>query len=243
MPVGSSSQGDKTGVRPQGKKSTNTVQTLLSARKDLDSQKNSKLPKRTHSELSSESDNSIELSGLNLKKQIDQVREAVINDKKILKDTVKSTQEAIISANYNEQYSRKHNIKVMNFPRHEKQDLRSDFIQKVRRDLNVQLQERDVVAIHRLPSDQPGPNPVIVRHFNSDVKRSIMRVRKDLKDHVQFSDDVTRRNMQLITKLRDMECFESVWYYNCGVFGRTEDGLQLKYRLFDDVRRRLQERK
>ncbi|CAG2205448.1 unnamed protein product [Mytilus edulis] len=325
MPLGSSSQGDKTGVKPQGKKSTNTVQTLLSARKDLDSQKNPKLPKRTHSELSSESDNSMELSGLtnlqkdldeiklnlkgvtkkddfdmftkdlvrthdleivvttivnklfqrfestmdkkincrvaqvekemqekiealsveneDLRKQINQVRETVINEKKILKDTVNYTQEAIVSANYNEQYSRKNNIKVMNFPRHEKQDLRSDFIQKVRRDLNVQLQERDVVAIHRLPSNQPGPNPVIVRLFNSDVKRSIMRVRKDLKDKVRFSDDVTRRNMQLITKLRDMECFESVWYYNCGVFGRTEDGLQLKYRLFDDVRRRLQERK
>ncbi|CAC5355715.1 unnamed protein product [Mytilus coruscus] len=43
-----------------------------------------------------------------------------------------------------------------------------------------------------------------------------MRVRKDLKDHVRFSDDVTRRNMKQITKLRDMECFESVWYHNCG---------------------------
>ena len=47
----------------------------------------------------------------------------------------------------------------------------SDFIETVRRDLNVHLEERDVVAIHRLPSDKPGPKPMIVRLFNSDVKR------------------------------------------------------------------------
>lgn len=59
-----------------------------------------------------------------LQKQIDQVREIVINEKKLVKDTVKSTQKAIISADYNEKYLRKNYIKVMNFPRREKQDFR-----------------------------------------------------------------------------------------------------------------------
>ncbi|CAG2247336.1 unnamed protein product [Mytilus edulis] len=178
-----------------------------------------------------------------LRKQIDQTRDVVIKNKKGLEDSTRMNQEALTSANYNEQYSRKNNIKVMNFPRREDQNLRSDFIETVRRDLNVHLEERDVVAIHRLPSDKPGPKPMIVRLFNSDVKRKVMVERKNLNNKVRISDDVTWRNMQLISKLRDMNCFESVWFYNSGVYGRMEDGLQLKFNLFDNIRTRLQHSK
>ena len=66
---------------------------------------------------------------------------------------------------------RKNNIKVFNFARREKQNLRQDFINLVKRDLNVTLKERDVVAIHRLPAEHE-PSPLIVRLFSSDVKRS-----------------------------------------------------------------------
>ncbi|CAC5420132.1 unnamed protein product [Mytilus coruscus] len=207
MPGGNSLPSNKTGQNTTEKKSTNTntVQTLLSARRDLDKTKartQAKLPKRTHSELSSESDNSMDTSGLNslqkdldeiktnrqgitikddldiltkdlvrthdleiivtfivtklfqrfestmdkklntkvaivqkeiqemqnkfeavsieneeLRKQIDQTRDVVIKNKKGLEDSTRMNQEAITSANYNEQYSRKNNIKVMNFPR------------------------------------------------------------------------------------------------------------------------------
>jgi hypothetical protein len=38
----------------------------------------------------------------------------------------------------------------------DKQNRREDFIELVKKDLNVDLELRDVVAIHRLPSDRPG---------------------------------------------------------------------------------------
>ncbi|CAC5421208.1 unnamed protein product [Mytilus coruscus] len=115
-----------------------------------------------------------------LRKQIDQTRDVVIKKKKDLEDSTRMNQEAITSANYmyNEQYSRKNNIKVMNFPRREDQNLLSDFIETVKKDLNVQIEERGVVGNHRLPSDKPGPKPMIVRLFNSDVKRKVMVNRK-----------------------------------------------------------------
>jgi hypothetical protein len=37
----------------------------------------------------------------------------------------------------------------------------------------VDLELRDVVAIHCLPSDRPGEKPIIVRLFNSDAKRNV----------------------------------------------------------------------
>ena len=67
-------QGEKT-TQSQGKKPT--VQTLLAARKDLDSTKaQQKVKKRTRVELSSESDNSIDMSGLSsLQKDLDEIKE------------------------------------------------------------------------------------------------------------------------------------------------------------------------
>ncbi|CAC5411904.1 unnamed protein product [Mytilus coruscus] len=71
---------NKTGQNPKEKKSTNTntVQTLLSVRRDLDKTKartQPKLPKRNHSGLSSESDNSMDTSGINsLQKDLDEIK-------------------------------------------------------------------------------------------------------------------------------------------------------------------------
>ncbi|CAC5419331.1 unnamed protein product [Mytilus coruscus] len=178
-----------------------------------------------------------------LKKQIQDIQypnTTIIRD---LNKTSRLSKQADISSNYNEQYSRKNNIKILNFPRKEHQDLRKDFMEFVKTELNVQLEDRDVVAIHRIPSQKVGPYPVIVKLFNSDVKRKIMRCRKELTSKIKFVDNVTQRNMGLIKRLRETEEFESVWYYNCGIYGRTFSGLQLKFGLYDDIYYRLQQGK
>ena len=46
-------------------------------------------------------------------------------------------------------------IQVFNMKKRDKQNLREDFIDLVKKDLNVDLELRDVVAIYRLPSDRP----------------------------------------------------------------------------------------
>ncbi|CAG2231833.1 unnamed protein product [Mytilus edulis] len=303
-------------------KPVNTVQTLLAAKVD----KNKPPPsKRTHSDVSNESNNSLDLSGImNFQKDIDEIKiklegvtrredldrvtkdliktsdlEQVVTlivkklmnefeitvqkkiDEKVeevknemqekfdaltienedlknkiqaiqysnttirrdLNETSRLSRQADISSNYNEQYSRKNNIKIINFPRKDKQDLRKDFMETVKKELNVQLEDRDVVAIHRIPSQKAGPYPVIVKLFSSDVKRQIMRCRKELTSKIRFVDDVTQRNMSLIERLRKTDEFESVWYFNCGIYGRTPAGLQLKFGLYDDIHYRVQQGK
>ena len=177
-----------------------------------------------------------------LRRKIDQNEAKTISIKKELSETTEIAKVTNISSNYNEQYSRKNNIKVFNFPWKEQQDLRQDFIQMVKSDLNITLHDQDIVAIHRLPA-QREPRPLIVRCFNTDVKRSIMRKRKELRNKVKFVDDVTTRNMALIKRLEDSGRFDQVWYFNCGIYGRTDNGLQMKYGLYDDINRRLREGK
>ena len=70
----------------------------------------------------------------------------------------------------------------------------------VKKDLKVTLDERDIVAIHRIPA-KGEPRPLIVKCFSTDVKRSLMRVRKELTNKMKFVDDVTKRNMELIGRL------------------------------------------
>ena len=143
------------------------------------------------------------------KKRLEVGTAQITSIKKEFSETVKVAKRANMSSNYNEQYSRKHNIKVFNFPWREKQNLCQDFINLVKRDLNVTLEERDVVAIHRLPAEHE-PSPLIVRLFSGDVKRSVIRVRKELKGRVQFVDDVTQRNMELIKRLERSQRFDQV---------------------------------
>lgn len=302
---------------PQQKK---TIQTVLSAKRDKD-----KPPaKRTHSDISTDSNTSLDISGLiNFQKDLDEIKfslrdvttksdlnevtkdlvktvdlenmvtgivkklfskfestlEKKMNDKitkiqtemqekvdalsienehltrkvkqleenenqikRELKETTKIAKVANSSSNYNEQYSRKNNIKVYNFPWHEKQDLRKDFIEMAKSELNVTLEERDIVAIHRLPAD-PVRKPLIVKCFNTDVKRRLMRERKQLKNNVKFVDDVTTRNMALINRMENSGLFDQVWYFNCGIYGRTEDDLQMKFGIYDDLNQRLREGK
>ncbi|VDH91542.1 Hypothetical predicted protein [Mytilus galloprovincialis] len=179
----------------------------------------------------------------NLREKAEVAMKSLSATKKELHQNERLTREAITSSNYNEQYSRKNNIRVINFPWRERQDLRADFISKVKRDMNVELEERDVVAIHRIPSDKLGPKPLILRLFSSDVKRRVMREKKNLQDHVRFYDDISKSNIELMKRLNETEWFSDVWYFNCGVYGRISDGLQLKFNIFDDIFLRLRQRK
>jgi hypothetical protein len=62
-----------------------------------------------------------------------------------------------------------------------------------------------------------------------------MQVRKELKGRVKFVDDVTHRNMELIKRLERSQRFDQVWYFNCGIYGRTENGLQTKFQMYEDI--------
>ncbi|CAC5403218.1 unnamed protein product [Mytilus coruscus] len=307
MPGGSNPSNRLSSQSADQQKQVKTVQSLLTAKKDKD--KNKQPPKRTRSDVSTDSNTSMDLSGIiNFQKDLDEImfslRDVTTKDdlNEVTKDLVKTAdlenmvtgivkklfsklestldkemnerlnkiqteirkidqneaktlsirkelsktteiaKVANISSNYNEQYSRKNNIKVYNFPWKEQQDLRQEFIQMVKSDLNITLHDRDIVAIHRLPA-QREPRPLIVRCFNTDVKRSIMRKRKELRNKVKFVDDVTTRNMALIKRLEDSGRFDQVWYFNCGIYGRTDNGLQMKYGLYDDINKRLREGK
>ena len=65
---------------------------------------------------------------------------------------------------------------------------------------DLTLEDRDIEAIHFLPADLVC-RPLIVKFFNTVVKRRPLRERKQLQNKVKFVDDVTTRNITLINRM------------------------------------------
>ena len=86
------------------------------------------------------------------------------------------SKEALQISNYYQQYSRKFNIKIMNYP--EKKDEKIRDIVKDK--LNVKVDPSEIQAIHRIPGKIGEARPVIVKLVNSEVKYRIMRAKKNL---------------------------------------------------------------
>lgn len=171
-------------------------------------------------------------------------RKSMSEIKTQVEDNEQRIKHAIEKANYNEQYSRKFNIKVMQCRESEGENLRDIFANKiVKEKLGVDITQNEIQAIHRIPGKPGQIKPIIVKLINSDVKSKIMRQKKNLpkgSDCIKLVDDVTRHNMGLIARLSETKKFESVWYFNGSVFGKTiSSGKRMKFNLFDDVEERL----
>jgi hypothetical protein len=157
---------------------------------------------------------------------------------------MKSSKEALQMSNYKQQYSRKFNIKIMNYPEKKYEKIRDIFVKDIVKDkLNVKVDQRSKLYIY-IPGKIGEARPVMVKLVNSEVKYRIMRAKKNLpkKETVRLVDDVTKHNMGLITRLGNCKELESVWNFNCSVYGKTFDEKRIKFDIFDDINNKIAKR-
>ena len=64
-----------------------------------------------------------------------------------------------------------------------------------------------------------------------------------LKNNVLFVDDITKQNHELMKRMRDANIFDSVWFYNCCIYGRTPDDKLFKFGLYDDIDIKIRQRR
>jgi hypothetical protein len=76
-----------------------------------------------------------------------------------LNDADRRSVDALKLGNHNEQYSRKYNIRMLNFPERKDENLREDFVELVNTELKVHISLSDVQAIHRIPGKDRGIRP------------------------------------------------------------------------------------
>ena len=158
-------------------------------------------------------------------------------------DCERRSTDALKLGNYNKQYSRKHNIRMVNYPERRGENLREDFVNLVQSELKVDIDHNDVLAIHRIPGKAGEVKPVLVKMRNTEVKINVMRNKKGLKNGVKFHDDITQRNLGLITRLKKYEELENVWFHNCSVYGKPPEGNKIKFDIFDNFEEKIKKKR
>ena len=140
--------------------------------------------------------------------------ETLKKDIKQLKTQIKSTceaaeqrsKDALAKANYNEQYSRKNNFKIMNVKESAGENIETLTTQvcDMLHYKGVTLDKANIVAIHRIPGKKTHERPILVKLTNNHEKSKIMRKRKEFKsDGNRLVDDVTKLNAELIQRLSE----------------------------------------
>jgi nicotinamide mononucleotide adenylyltransferase len=181
---------------------------------------------------------SLEKNVQNLKECLAECKKELRVTKQNLEKTEHTSREALRLANYNEQFSRKNNFKIMGIPEKHNENtwgLVKDFMSKV----SVQLDDREVIAVHRIPGKDREIRPIIVKVLNPNVKARIMRKRSEVKNlgkGKKLVDDVTKANSGLISELTKIEEVDSAWYFNGAVYAKMKSNdRKVKFDITDDL--------
>ena len=157
---------------------------------------------------------------------------------KKLKKEKERTKRALEQSNYNEQFSRKNNVKIMGVEVLEDETevkLTENVLNIIRDRTNVDIKLSEIIAIHRIPS-RHDPQPVLLKLKNNSVKTRLMKHRKTMKEHDhKLVDDVTKKNTELISRLLKHEKIDSAWFFNGFIYGKTTEGKRYRFDLFSDI--------
>lgn len=109
---------------------------------------------------------------------------------------------------------------------------------------SIAIDPLDVVAVHRIPGGKEEHRPYLIKMRNMDAKATIMRKRSDIKTAirgVKITDDVTKDNATLITRLSSDQRISSAWYFNGHVYGQYGKH-RIRFDIFDEVTEKLRQK-
>lgn len=155
-----------------------------------------------------------------------------------LNKTYDLAKEANKKANFNEQYSRKNNVKVLDLKENstETEESLKNEVCGLFREHQLVVESDDILAIHRIPGKRGSPRPAIIKLKNNNMKSSIMKTRKFMREKGhRIVDDVTRLNTGLISRLLLHDNIKSAWFFNGYVFGLTKQEERIKFDIYDTI--------
>ena len=98
----------------------------------------------------------------------------------------------------------------------------------------VAIEDREIIAAHRILGEQGKSRPILVKLVNTDVKSKVMRKRSEVKNKgLRLVNDVTKANVELIKRLSQLEAVQSAWYLSGAIYGMIGDS-KMKLDITDD---------
>lgn len=115
--------------------------------------------------------------------------------------------------------------------------MKGKFIKILKNTINLDCEQRYIIAIHRIPWKVKGkPRSIIVKLSSSELKTSILRKKSEIfQKDMKIFDDITARNGGLINRLRSNPKVESVCFFNCSFYAKVHGKQKVKMDLFENV--------
>lgn len=138
-----------------------------------------------------------------------------LNNAPLSTETQSSGLASVINADAVEQYGRRDNIRIFGMEEASGEDTYETVIQAAAA-TGVNITRADISVCHRLPSRR-GPRPIIAKFVRREVKSSIMRGKRQLRertDKIYINDDITPLRAKLSKVLRDREDVKFVNFVN-----------------------------
>ena len=217
---------------------SSTIQGIVVELKEKLHERVEELVSETNQELVDRLD-SLVYENTELKEQLE-LKDARLNEfEERLKEAEKRSKDALQRANYNEQYSRKNNVKINGIQQRTNETtetLTEDVCALLQTKASITLTPTQIVAIHRIPGRAGQPQPVLIKLRNNNDKTLLMKNRRRMKEAgYKLVDDVTRLNTGLINRLLLNEAIESAWYFNGAVYGKSHAGRRYKFDIYDSI--------
>lgn len=153
-----------------------------------------------------------------------------------LEETVESLQNQVsllqrecrltaMKANDNEQYSRRHNVRIVGFPEEKDENCVEKVTKFCTETLKLSLASTDIDRAHRVgkPSDDKH-RAIIVRLQSHRHKIDIMKTRRSLKGtNVFINEDLTKENQKLFSEARKLPNVKPAWTRDGRIFVKHRD--------------------
>ena len=156
--------------------------------------------------------------------------------------------DALKWSNRNEQYSRRHNIKIQGLEVDENQDYRLAVSNLLTNKLGIHLEREDILVAHPIPKKSteaiPKSNPVIVTFSPRAVQRreETLKRRRQLKGtKTVIYEDLTQMNLKLINRLKNNVNIKNAWSVNGKVIGLTKSNVKIRFEPYDDISSKLED--
>jgi len=124
----------------------------------------------------------------------------------------------------NEQYMRKNNIKVYGMKESRNESCTDVFMKMVKDSLNIELKPSQIAIAHRIAGKEGRHRPILVRFEQHDVKYTVLKQRRRLKDSgISIQEDLTRLVWEKLAMVKiAVDCVDA-WAWNGKIFIKDKD--------------------
>ena len=201
---------------------------------------------------------SVEVENQELKERLDSVQincklvkhaeERLKKMEHLLEDANKTKKQQEKEINNLEQYSRRSHLRIRGLRMLPDETCKSAVTRFCKTWLHVKIQEDDLDDAHPLPTTTPstepkritGPQPtptIIVRFHCRHQRDAVLKARKALKGQsIVISEDLTKKNQDLLRRLHDSGKFASTWSWMGKVYAIARgENRSVRYDIHDTI--------